>query len=146
MGLRSGLLVVCPFLLVQFPRGRGKPRLFLVFVLRTKSGAGGALLAGAAPKAADQPTCFLTSGSASPASDFGSNRSGRSSSRSVRKCMPLTTLSDLMNVLLPLSSPKLSSLVRADVIVVAGGGGDDEDDDVQISNVMSVGKLGSWSG
>lgn len=60
--------------------------------------------------------------------------------------MPLTTLSDLMNVLLPLSSPKLSSLVRADVIVVAGGGGDDEDDDVQISNVMSVGKLGSWSG
>lgn len=45
---------------------------------------------------------------------------------------------------LNVSSPLLVAVVEgADD---GGGGGDDEDDDVQISNVMSLGRLGSWSG
>lgn len=71
IGFRSGLLVFRPFLLVQSPR----ERFFLVLVPRTKPGTGGALPAEALSKAADQPTCFLTSGSASPDSVFGSSRS-----------------------------------------------------------------------
>lgn len=145
----SGFLVLCPFLLVPSPRGHGnKPRLLLIIVLWMKpGGTAGALPAEAVSKAADQPTCFLTSGSASPDSDLGSNRSPRSSSRSVRKCIPLTTRSDLMYVLpvfpsLNESSPLLVAVVEG----AEGGGGDDEDDDVQISNVMSLGRLGSWSG
>lgn len=128
-----------------------------MLVLRTKpGGTAGALPAGAVSKAADQPTCFLTSGSVSPDSDFGSNRSSvpRSSSRSVRKCIPLTTRSDLTYVL-SVVFPSLnvaSSLLLIAVVEGAvaggsgGGGGDDEDDDVQISNVMSLGRLDNWSG
>ncbi|KAK1133482.1 hypothetical protein K0M31_011289 [Melipona bicolor] len=151
----SGLLVFCLFLLVRLPRGRGdKLRLLLVFVLRTKpGGTAGALPAGAVSKAADQPTCFLTSGSVSPDSDFGSNRSPRSSSRSVRKCIPLTTRSDLtyaLSVVFPslnvVSSLLLIAVVEGAVAGGGGGGGDDEDDDVQISNVMSLGRLDNWSG
>lgn len=125
-------------------------------LLQVKSGGtAGALHAEQVSKAAGQPTCFLTSGSASPDSDLGSNKSPLSSSRSVRKCIPLTTLSDLMYVasVFPSVNTVSSPLFVAVVVEGAdggggggGGGGDDEDDDVQISNVMSLGRQGSWSG
>ena len=135
----SGLLVFCPFLLVRLPRGRGdKLRLLLVLVLWTKpGGTAGALPAGAVSKAADQPTCFLISGSVSPDSDFGSNRPPRSSARSVRKCIPLTTCSDLTYLL---------SVVCPSLFIAVVEGGDDEDDDVHISNVMSLGRPDNLSG
>ena len=60
----------------RFPRGPGGgPRFLLVLGLRATPG--GELPAVAVRKAADQPTCFLTSGSASPDSDLGSSRSPR---------------------------------------------------------------------
>lgn len=118
-------------------------------------GTAGALHAERVSKAAGQPTCFLTSGSASPDSDLGSNRSPLSSSRSVRKCIPLTTLSDLMYVasVFPSVNDAVSSPLFVAVVVEGadgggggGGGGGDDEDDVQISNVMSLGRQGSWSG
>lgn len=128
-----------------------------LLVLQAKpGGTAGALHAERVSKAAGQPTCFLTSGSASPDSDLGSNRSPLSSSRSVRKCIPLTTLSDLMYVasVFPSVNDAVSSPLFVAVVVEGadggggggGGGGDDEEDDVQISNVMSLGRQGSWSG
>lgn len=60
----------------------------------------------------------------------------------MRKCIPLTTRSNL-TYLLSVIFPSLPFIA---VVENAVAGDDDEDDDVHISNVMSLGRLDNWSG